>query len=68
MVTIFKVEKKEMTKEGEKMIADIRGLSTDDKPTEMDNIKIGNGSTFIELDTQALFFFDESTKTWKGKE
>ena len=41
-------------------VYDLRGLSTDEKPTE----KIGNGSTFIEIDTSKIFFFDAESNEW----
>ena len=42
-----------------------KGLSTDSKPTEThDDKKILNGSTFLEMDTQDLKFYDESGKRW----
>lgn len=44
---------------------EFRGLSTDTKPTELDGETIANGSVFIEIDTQKLFFFDEESQTWK---
>lgn len=44
---------------------ELRGLSTDTKPTQLDNEDIANGTVFIEIDTQKIFFFDESSKTWK---
>ena len=44
---------------------EFRGLSTDTKPTELDGETVTNGSVFIEIDTQKLFFFDESSQTWK---
>lgn len=44
----------------------IDGLSTDVKPTEsVDNARIGNGSTFYEMDTKKCFKFDEENKDWK---
>lgn len=42
-------------------VYDLRGLSTDTKPTE----KVGNGSTFLEIDTSKLFAFDEANKQWR---
>lgn len=39
---------------------ELRGKSTDTKPTE----GIPNGSTFTEIDTRQVFFFDGDTKTW----
>ena len=41
---------------------DLRGLSTDEKPT---NSFVGNGSTFIEIDTGKVFIFDAEHKLWK---
>lgn len=41
------------------------GLSSDTKPTESwHGIKIDNGSTFMETDTQTLAFYDEENKKW----
>lgn len=42
--------------------ADIRGLSTDEKPVDDD---IMNGSTFTEIDTGKVSFFDAESKSWK---
>lgn len=41
------------------------GKSTDTKPTKTwdDNV-IGNGSSFFEIDTLALYFYDKDTDTW----
>jgi len=36
------------------------GLSTDDKPTG----NIRNGSTFVEMDTQKIFAWDEENERW----
>lgn len=44
---------------------EMRGLSTDTKPTETtDGSPIGNGSTFIEIDTGKIFFYDLEHKQW----
>ena len=48
-------------------IGELRGMSTENKPTTIDGKEIGNGSVFIEIDTQKLFFFDYDSKTWKGQ-
>lgn len=40
---------------------EFRGLSTDTKPV---NSHIGNGSTFLEIDTLKVFFFDEENQEW----
>lgn len=65
MVTIYKIDKDIITNQGKKLFAELRGLSTDTKPTQVDGKQIGNGSAFIEIDTQKIYFFDEASKTWK---
>lgn len=41
------------------------GLSGDDKPTgTYDGKKIANGSTFFEIDTQVVKFYDAENDTW----
>lgn len=41
-------------------IVELRGLSTDIKPTD-----VGNGSIFIEIDTGTVLMFDAEHKQWK---
>lgn len=42
-----------------------KGLSTDTKPTDSWNgTKIQNGSSFMEIDTQELYFYDAENATW----
>lgn len=42
-----------------------KGLSTDTKPTvTYDDLKITNGSTFFEMDTQEVYFYDEEGSDW----
>ena len=54
--------------EGEKrVILEIRGLSTDDKPVETcKNIYIDNGSVFIEIDTGDVYLYDMDSETWNN--
>lgn len=56
MVTINKLGGANGTKETE-----FRGLSTDTKPV---NESIPNGSSFFELDTFDVYFYNKDTKTW----
>lgn len=66
MITIYKIENEVSTPEGDYISTELRGKSTDTKPTdEYKGKKIGNGSVFIEIDTGKLYFFDGDTKTWK---
>ena len=67
MVTLYKIENTEIRPDAEVISAELRGLSTDTKPVEMGDRKIGNGSVFIETDTQKLYFFDADSQEWKGE-
>lgn len=66
MVTIFKTDVIKKEEDGQKIYAELRGMSTDAKPTTIGEKEIGNGSVFVEIDTQAMYFFDEDSQTWKG--
>ena len=42
-----------------------KGLSTDTKPTvKYGDLAIINGTTFFEMDTQQVFFYDGDTDDW----
>lgn len=42
-----------------------KGLSSDTKPTgKYEGLPIANGSTFIEIDTKNLKYYDEGGGTW----
>lgn len=41
------------------------GLSTDEKPTgKYIGVEIANGSTFLEVDTHSIKFYDEEGAQW----
>ena len=61
MITIYKTEKTKLTDNGELMLVEMRGLSTDEKPI----LSIENGSAFIEIDTGKVYLFDLENKQWK---
>jgi hypothetical protein len=42
-------------------VIDAAGLSTDTKPT---GATIATGSTFMEVDTGKVYFYNESNQTW----
>lgn len=65
MVTIYKNDNIKNTEDGQTTYAELRGMSTDTKPTTIGNKKIGNGSVFIEIDTQKILFFDAENEAWK---
>lgn len=48
-----------------KGVMEFKGLSTDTKPTEnYEGIPIRNGSSFLEIDTQDVKFYNGATNTW----
>lgn len=66
MVTLYKNDNVRNTTEGQTTYCELRGLSTDTKPTEINGYTIGNGSVFIEIDTQDVYIFNETTQEWTG--
>lgn len=67
MVTIYNIKKSEMINHpnGEVFyLLELRGLSTDEKPIEIENGTIENGSVFIEIDTGDVYIFDSVNKEW----
>ena len=65
MISIYKTERTDETTEGKVIQAELRGLSTDEKPTTLNNAIIGNGSIFIEIDTGKLYMYDLENEEWK---
>ena len=65
MITIYKNDNIKNTEDGQTIYAELRGMSTDTKPTTIGNKKIGNGSVFVEIDTQKILFFDAENEAWK---
>lgn len=66
MVTIYSTKQIRKSEGKEYSILELRGLSTDEKPTELnDNQAVDNGSIFIEIDTGKIFFYDLDSETWK---
>ena len=64
MVSIYKTENTRFTLEGKKATLELRGLSTDEKPTTISRVIVDNGSSFIEIDTGKLFLYDLDSQTW----
>lgn len=65
MVSIIKTDTIKNDENKKVLTGELRGLSTDTKPTSIDGNEIGNGSVFVEIDTQKIFFYDYESKTWK---
>lgn len=53
------------------MPIEMYGLSTDEKPTDISALNktmsgaMPNGSTFVEMDTSAVYFYDGENKTYR---
>ena len=68
MITIHRVENKRTKNRQKYETMELRGLSTDEKPiTSINGVYIDNGSIFIEIDTQKIFFYDLENEEWKGE-
>lgn len=54
-----------VTKNTQENILSFKGLSTDTKPVEtFQGLEIPNGSSFLEIDTQNVVFYDAEGQTW----
>lgn len=65
MITIYDTKNNKFEQEETFVIVELRGLSTDIKPTEINGKTINNGSTFIEIDTGNIYFYDLANEEWK---
>ena len=65
MITIYDTKNNKFEQAETFIIVELRGLSTDTKPTEINGKTINNGSTFIEIDTGKIYFYDLSNEEWK---
>ena len=68
MITISKNENTKIKGNDRYILVELRGLSTDEKPTVYDeeiDSYIDNGSTFIEIDTGKIYFYDLENEQWK---
>lgn len=68
MITIQNIERTRILPDGDRILVELRGLSGDTKPTEVDGKEIDNGSVFVEMDTQKIFFYDLNNQEWLGEE
>lgn len=71
MISLYKIESKKVTPSDnykasdERISVEIRGLSTDDKPTQIGSKAIDNGSVFIEMNTGKVYLYDLESQTWE---
>ena len=64
MITTYKVDNTKIKPKDDYISVDLRGKSTDTKPTEVNGKKVDNGSQFIEMDTGKIYFYDLENKQW----
>ncbi len=64
MISIYHTTKQNLGVNDNYITTELRGLSTDEKPTELNDKKIANGSTFIEMDTLKIYFYDAENEEW----
>lgn len=61
MITVYKAT----TASDGSAILELRGKSTDTKPTETcEGFNVGNGSTFYEINTGDIYMFDADADAW----
>lgn len=65
MISLYKIENTKVKPEDDYISAELRGLSTDEKPTEINGKEIDNGSMFIEIDTGKFYLYDLESQEWK---
>ena len=61
MVSVQEIKKQDTTT----ILADIVGLSTDEKPTTLGGKSVANGSTFVEMNTSDIYLYDQQNEEWK---
>lgn len=64
MVTIYNTKKNILKDNKSYILTELRGLSTDTKPTEIETDLIENGSVFIEIDTGDVYIYDQDNEEW----
>ena len=65
MITIQTIEEQKRPMNNENnILVELRGLSTDEKPLEINGKVIENGSSFIEIDTGKIYMYDLENQEW----
>lgn len=65
MISITKTNNVRITDQGETLTGEFCGNSGDTKPTEFEGKAVGNGSTYIEIDTGKFYMYDGENQQWK---
>ena len=66
MITLYNCKKSKIERVNgiPSFLVELRGLSTDTKPTIWENGIIENGSVYIEIDTGKVNLYDLETEEW----
>ena len=64
MVTIVKKNYITTDKSGTYFVGDLAGLANDDKPTQIEGMKVGNGCTYLCVDNGDLYLYDLENEEW----
>lgn len=64
MISIYKVDNTKIKPKDDYISVDLRGKSTDTKPTEINGKKIDNGSVYVEMDSGKIYFYDLENEQW----
>ena len=64
MTTIYNVKENFFRGGNQYLLVELRGLSTDEKPTLIGDVYVENGSAFIEIDTGKVYLYDLVTTSW----
>lgn len=64
MITIYDIKKVKKQSGNIKFLVELRGLSTDTKPTTIENGIVENGSSFLEINTGKLYMYDLAGQEW----
>ena len=66
MISIYKTETIKRKPNNTSFVrVELRGLSTDSKPTSVGEKVVDNGSVFIEIDTGKMYLYDLDNEQWK---
>lgn len=64
MISLYKIENTKIKPDADYISVELRGLSTDERPTEFVGKKIDNGSVWVNIDTGDVEIYDLENEEW----
>lgn len=64
MISLYKIENTKINPDADYISVELRGLSTEERPTEINGKKIDNGSVWISIDTGDVEIYDLENEEW----